>query len=238
MLPSWSKFRWVVIPDLYGAGTTWHDQGESDFEVSEQVDHLIALMQQGAWSELSPKDWYLVGYSFGGLIAIELARRWPARRMVLLEPALMEAESWQATMDRRHQYVNATAPLRTASEPSDGVRAFLDIVSPNRSRHPRVESAVIRRLSHRPVGLACALDSVSRFAPHWDREKALGELRDVSSLIGSKTPAQAHQLHRQLAERRDDWHYHCVAGVDHALPYQKPRVVAELIDSEFKRGGA
>ena len=216
----------LLIPDLYGAGDTVHQQGEQAFTIADQLEHLRALLDQLDWH-----DFDLVGYSFGGLCAMELARGLPTRitNLILIEPGLMERADWQETLQRRRLYTRATEPLKTAKDPRDGVTAFLDLVSPHRSRHPRVESRVISRLAHRPLGLAYALEAIAQHAETLDRPELIGSLPRTLSLVGSKTPKPAHALHQQLSNQHAHWHYEVIEGCDHALPYQKPDAVGRAI---------
>ena len=216
----------LLIPDLYGAGDTVHEQGERAFEIADQLAHLSALLEQLGWD-----DFDLVGYSFGGLCAMELARALPHRinNLVLIEPGLMERADWHETLLRRRLYTQATEPLKTTDDPRAGVTAFLDLVSPQRSRHPRVESRVISRLAHRPLGLAHALEAIAQHAETLDRPGLIRLLPRTLSLVGSKTPTPAHELHQQLANQHAHWHYEVIEGCDHALPYQKPDAVGRAI---------
>ena len=227
MLPALTQASEVLVPDLYGAGETFFKGSqEAAFSVTELVGHLTQLLGDLKWTEFD-----LAGYSFGGLVAMKLAQtgKFSIPATALVEPALMERDDWQETLHRRRLYTQATQPLKTESSPEAGVSAFLDLVSPHRSRHPRVERRVVSRLAHRPVGLAHALEAVAREAETLDRQALIASQSNVLSVVGGKTPEPAHALHRQLATRHD-WHYHCVPGCDHALPYQKPAVIAELLN--------
>ncbi len=233
MLPRLAGYRDVLVPDLYGAGQTRHGAGERPFEMDELADHLLRWILGFDFQDID-----LAGYSFGGLVAMMIAAPLGIRRLTLIEPALMESPSWAATLARRQRYAAATDPLRGGGDAVAAVTAFLDIVSPNRSRHPRIESMVTHRLSHRPVGLAHALDAVGRYAPSLNRSGLLASLPPTLSLVGAKTPDDAHALHRAQAQCRPDWGYQVIAGVDHALPYQKPTAVADACIAWFKRGDA
>lgn len=234
MLNEFDHLEWILVPDLYGAGSTTHTKGEMDFTIQQLITHLGELI-----AHLDLTIDYLAGYSFGGLVAIELAEQLTGlNRVALIEPALMEASSWQSTLLRRQRYVDATAHLRTQTDIDRGISDFLDVVSPKRSKHPRVESRVIKRLGHRPIGLACALDAVYQHAQDWNRDHAIARLPATLSLIGSRTPPEAHALHQSLASDRADWCYQSIDGVDHALPYQKPTVVANHLARWFTRADA
>ena len=228
VIPQLRQVSEVLAPDLYGAGETFYaHRSEQAFSIDEQVAHLAQVLTDYGWHEFD-----LVGYSFGGLLAMKLAAtgEFSIARTVLVEPALMEREDWQETLTRRRLYRHATEPLKTSATPEQGVTAFLDLVSPGRSKHPRVERRVVSRLAHRPVGLAHALESVAEAAEGLDRERLLAHQRHVLSVVGERTPEPAHELHRRLASR-PDWTYRTVPGCDHALPYQKPAMLGDLISA-------
>ncbi|MEG3593217.1 MAG: hypothetical protein VX363_03200, partial [Pseudomonadota bacterium] len=55
--------------------------------------------------------------------------------LVLLEPALLERASLTALRELRSRYAIAASLLLTEGDPIVGVKQFLDLISPNRSRH-------------------------------------------------------------------------------------------------------
>lgn len=224
MIPELSGFSEVLVPDLYGAGQAY----SGPFELPELVTHLCHWLDELGWFELD-----LVGYSFGGLVAMLLKQAQPARfeKTVLIEPGLMERLSWSETLERRRQYSAVTQPLLAGEASTDGITAFLDLVSPQRSKHPRVERKVVARLAQNPTGLAYGLQAVSGAAESLDRPALLAAQRQVLSLVGGNTPAPAHALHQAQAKARTDWAYQAIPGCDHALPYQKPGPVAEAINT-------
>jgi len=231
MLPDIDRFDQIWVPDLYGAGDTHHVTGERPFSIPELVKHLTLCLADLQWQQFD-----LVGYSFGGVLAMELAAAgdFQITSSVLIEPALMEREDWCETQTRRRAYVKACEPLKHNSSPEQGVTEFLDLVSPNRSKHPRVERRVVSRLAKRPVGLAYALESVNQHAETLDRAALIQAQPDrVLSLVGGRTPPQAHRLHQQLAQQHAGWHYQIIEGCDHALPYQKPQAVARALNAFF-----
>ena len=74
MIGALAPFAELLIPDLYGAGDTVHEQGEQAFTIADQLEHLCALLEQLGWD-----DFDLVGYSFGGCV------RWNCRACYPLE---------------------------------------------------------------------------------------------------------------------------------------------------------
>ena len=67
-----------VLPDRFGTG--WSDTGEFPRSTAREADELVAALD--AAGERGP--WVLVGHSFGGLLAANVARRHPARVHVLV----------------------------------------------------------------------------------------------------------------------------------------------------------
>lgn len=234
IVPELECAREVLVPDLYGAGDTHHQQGEQPFSTEQLLDHLRQWLNQMDWSEFC-----IAGYSFGGHLAMRLSAdgHFSVPKQVLIEPALMERLDWSETLHRRRLYTQATEPLKTSADPAEGVRAFLDLVSPGRSTHPRVERRVVSRLAHRPVGLAHALEAISATAETLDRAQLISAQPLTLSIVGGKTPEPAHQLHQHLASQHPGWRYTSVVGCDHALPYQKPaavgRLMAEFLSTDF-----
>lgn len=231
MVPAFQSYQRVFAVDLRGMGRShapdWIDR---PLELAQLVDDLDAVTSQFAIKAVD-----LVGYSFGGLVSLLWNARHPnrVRRMALIEPALLERESLTELRQVRAGYADAVAALLDGSDPTEGVRKFLDLIAPARSRHPRVERMTIQRLALRPLGLAYALQAVNEAAWHLDRMALLAQMPPTLSVIGGKSPEAAHALHRRLADTRDDWFYEVIAGVDHALPYQKPDALAQCLLRHF-----
>ncbi|MCK0715387.1 alpha/beta fold hydrolase [Chromohalobacter sarecensis] len=223
-LDTWRTF---LMPDLRGMGATRAADGrERPFSLDEVVDDVEALLDA---QNIDQCD--VMGYSFGGLVAMRLKQRLGARigRMMLLEPALLERED-HATMVRvRDGYAEAARAIREAPTPEAGIVAFLDLIAPHRSRNPRAERMMIRRLAHRPLGFANALDCVTDAVRHLDRDALLEAQCDVTSVVGGKSLAAMQAYHAALARHRTDWRYIELPGTDHSLPFQKPRRLAALL---------
>lgn len=232
-LDAWRTF---LMPDLRGMGATRAADGrERPFSLDEVVDDVEVLLDA---QDIDQCD--VMGYSFGGLVAMRLKQRLGTRigRMMLLEPALLERED-RATMVRvREGYAEAACAMREASTPEAGIVAFLDLIAPHRSRNPRAERMMIRRLAHRPLGFANALDCVTDAVRHLDRDALLEAQHDVTSVVGGKSLAAMQAYHSTLAQRRYDWRYIELPGTDHSLPFQKPRRLAGLLQEapSFNKG--
>ena len=233
MLSAFQSYRRVICPDLRGMGRSHaYDFEDRSITASVVVGDIDAVLD-----ELSVSRCQMVGYSFGGLIALMANALNPGvvDDMVLLEPALLERSSLDALRELRSRYAEASASLLTEDDPVMGVTQFLDLISPNRSTHPRVERITVQRLASRPKGLAYALMAVNDAAWQIDRMELIDQAPRTLSLVGSKSVDDAHAFHQILAASKDRWFYQSVLGVDHALPYQKPSVCTDLICAHFGR---
>lgn len=220
----------IVIPDLRGAGESRFPSGEeAPFELDQVVDDVIALLDAQA---LDCVD--VAGYSFGGLVAMRLKQRQPERvaNTLLLEPALLERADHAMMVRVREGYAVAAEEIRAAPTPEAGITRFLDLISPHRSRNPRVERMTVGRLAQRHLGFANALDCVTRAVRTLDRAALLAAQRNVTSVVGGKSLEAMKRYHAELAAGRADWNYLELPGTDHSLPFQKPRRLAALIDGD------
>jgi pimeloyl-ACP methyl ester carboxylesterase len=233
MLSAFQSYRRVICPDLRGMGRSH----AYDFEDRSITASVVAGDLDAVLDELSVSRCQMVGYSFGGLIALMANAVNPGvvDDMVLLEPALLERASLDALRELRSRYAGASASLLTEDDPVIGVTQFLDLISPNRSTHPRVERMTVQRLASRPKGLAYALMAVNDAAWQIDRMELIDQAPRTLSIVGSKSVDDAHAFHQILAASKERWFYQSVPGVDHALPYQKPGVCADLICAHFGR---
>ena len=227
LLEQQRRERPVLCIDLRGMGRTHAIDGvERPLSLPEVVEDVVACLDT-----FSIRTFDLVGYSFGGLIALLVNRQLQGRceRLVLLEPALFERQSIEVLREVRANYVKATTALLNPGEVEHGIRQFLDLISPNRSKHPRVERMTIQRLATRPQGLAYALMAVNEAAWQVTRMPLVEAAPETCVLVGGNTPAIAHTFHQTLATQFPHWHYQSIAGVDHAMPFQKPAQVSAQI---------
>lgn len=232
MLPKFADYRRVFAIDLRGMGRS-HAVDFVDRPV--QLDLLVSDLESVA-SAFRIESVDLVGYSFGGLVSLLWNAHAPRRvnKLALIEPALLERESLDALRAVRAAYAGAVDALVYQDDPTAGVTAFLDLIAPKRSTHPRVERMTVQRLAARPLGLAYALMAVNEAAWHLDRMALIDVVPATLSVIGGKSPPEAHAMHQRLADTRDRWTYRVIPGVDHALPYQKPDALADALLGHFR----
>lgn len=222
----------ILVPDLRGAGETQYLDGiEHPFTLIELVNDIAHLVDHLDWRVFD-----LGGYSLGGLVAMLLKERFADRveKQFLLESALLDRTCLDETIRLRDRYSQAAEFLRSQDQ-EQGIRQFLNTISPNRKTTSQADDLAVSRLARRPVGFSWSLDAVSQAIRQLDRSKLLAAQGDVTSFIGSQSVQMMHQLHLQLAEQMPNWHYIMVAGTDHSLPFQKPRQIARIMNDELLR---
>ncbi len=228
-LTQWSE---ILVPDLRGAGNSHYpDHQEYAFDVHDLVSDMGALVDHLGWWQFD-----LGGYSLGGLVSMLLKQRYSDRigKQYLLESAVLDRPDWESTVELRRRYSQAAVHLRSTDR-NQGIRQFLDTISPNRKVSQQTESVAVSRLARRPLGFAHSLDAVTAAINSIDRESLLAAQGDVSSFIGGQSVGLMHQLHLSLAEQMANWHYFMVPGTDHSLPFQKPRQIARIMNEELER---
>ncbi len=229
-LQHWSE---VLVPDQRGMGDTYYpDREEHPYQAQTLVADLNALVDHLGWWQFD-----LGGYSMGGLVSLLFKQQHGDRvqKQFLLESAVLDRPCWQSTVDLRGELSAAASNLRNSADAEQGITNFLDAISPNRRVSPQVERLTIERLGYRPVGFANALDCVTEAIKKIDREALVAAQGDVTSFIGGNSVDLMHQYQRELAERLPNWHYFMMAGTDHSLPFQKPRQIALIMNSELER---
>ena len=233
ILPQLRHWNEILVPDLRGTGKTrYPDHKEHGFEAEEVVADLTALLDHLAWGKFD-----LGGYSYGGMIAMLLKAARPAavENTYLLEPALLGKMSGEESVRSRELILHAAKQLRGLENVGEGLELFLDAVAPNRNRGSKNEEIIRERLSHRPAGLACAIECVSDAAKRLDRAALIASQANVSSFIGGRSHPAVYQRCQEIAAGRNDWACHLIQGTDHALPFQKPEQIAKLMTIQTGR---
>lgn len=222
----------VLVPDQRGMGDTQYPDGkEYAFKTQELVADMNALVDHLGWWAFD-----LAGYSMGGLVSLLFKQQHGDRvgKQFLLEAAVLDRSCWNSTIELRQRYSDAAGQLRQDNV-RHGVVGFLDAISPNRRVSPQVEELTISRLGQRPEGFANALDCVTHAINEIDRDALVAAQGDVTSFIGGNSVELMHEYQKELAERLPNWHYFMMPGTDHSLPYQKPRQIAGMMNSEMDR---
>ncbi|MDE8602304.1 alpha/beta hydrolase [Marinomonas sp. RSW2] len=239
MLPYFTQWRWMLVPDLKGMGESFHQHGEEGaVSIAELTDEIEALLTHVKWD-----DFDLVAYSLGGLVALNLNYQRSLHgkttvKMALLEPASLDREDLSTLMDVRQKYRHASKLIHDTGDVELGVASFMDGVSPNRRKHPVAEATTQSRLAHRPFGFAHALDAVTDHVEVMANEPALRRAiinasEQVFLFSGELSHEALKQHYELLSLQNDAWQHKIMSACDHSLPFQKPRQIANHINKWF-----
>jgi lipase len=240
MLPYFTQWRWMLVPDLKGMGDSFHHHGdEGALSIDELTEEVAALLAHVKWDAFD-----LVAYSLGGLVALNLnyQRRVQGKaniKMALLEPASLDREDLSTLMDVRQKYRRASQLIRETGDVELGVASFMDGVSPNRRKHPVAEATTQSRLAHRPFGFAYALDAVTdhvaKMASQPNLRQAMVEASEQVFLFSGELSHDALKQHYELLRAQNPaWQHQVMTACDHSLPFQKPRQIANHINKWFE----
>jgi lipase len=239
MMPYFTQWRWMLVPDLKGMGESFHHHGEEGaVSIAELTDEVEALLSHVEWD-----DFDVVAYSLGGLVALNMNYQRSVQgkmnaKMALFEPASLDREDLSTLMDVRQKYRHASKLIRDTGDVELGVASFMDGVSPNRRRHPVAEATTQSRLAHRPFGFAYALDAVTDQVeimanqPHI-RQAMIDSSEQVFLFSGELSHEALRQHYDLLSERNAAWQHKTMSACDHSLPFQKPRQLANHINKWF-----
>ena len=239
MMPYFTQWRWMLVPDLKGMGDSYHHHGEEDaVSIDELTGEVEALLAHVKW-----EDFDVVAYSLGGLVALNLNYQRSKQgkkkaKMALFEPASLDREDLSTLMDVRQKYRYASKLIRETGDVELGVASFMDGVSPNRRKHPVAEATTQSRLAHRPFGFAYALDAVTDHVETMVKEPHIRQrMIDASEQVFLFSGELSHEALRQhydlLSEQNAAWQHKTLSACDHSLPFQKPRQLANHINKWF-----
>jgi pimeloyl-ACP methyl ester carboxylesterase len=179
---------------------------------------------------------HVVGHSYGGLVALELARGWPdeIRSIALLEPAtsgLLPSAEAAARM-------TGLAELARTRGPAAAMDQFLRAVGgPDGPEllERLVPGAVPDALAHAATFFAVELPATARWS--FDAADAGRVALPVVHLHGGASAPRFAEGRRILEELFPAAPQHVLPGANHLLPAQEPAVIAELLAQFWRSAG-
>lgn len=217
----------IVAPDLCGYGTAGGWCGRGPFRLVHEAVGVLA--------ELGPlaAPVHLVGHSYGGAVALHLARKRPGmvRGLVLIEPVALNVlragdETDLAALGQIREVAAELGRALTAGDYEGGCARFVDYWSGGgtwMAMPPARRDALIPRLGK----------VVIDFHAIFSEEGGLDELRYVPAgtllLQGAMSPLPVRRISRLLAGALPEAELHIVPGAGHLLPMTHADEVNRLI---------
>lgn len=219
----------VIAPDLHGYGRTSAWAGRGSFRLEHEAKLVEALIGRAG----APA--HLVGHSFGGAVALHVARTRPdlLSSLTVIEPVAFH-------LLRQHDVValvqimavaNSVANALACGDYFAGMQRFVDYWS-----GPGAWEAIP---AEKRSGLAARLAKVALdFEATLNEPAALAQFRDmaVPTLVvqGTQSPGPTRSICRLLMQALPDAESAAIEGAGHMAPTTHPGPVNHLIASRLK----
>ena len=217
----------VLVPDLRAHGRS--DVPTSSWTVADLADDLAAILDQ-----LEIPRVVLVGFSMGGMAAVEFALRYPDRLtglMLVGTSAAAEALVRTTQIKVLARLIELTGPARFL--PNEASRATFS--SQFRRRYPKEITrweSVVRAMP--PVALTQSLRAVAGRRPLLDQ---LSQIRVPVTIVAGKADAVVKPKASEAMHRRIPGSTLVVyPRTGHAVPTERPGDVAQLIQGLLPAG--
>ncbi len=234
----------ILVPDLLGMGESYHEESDKlGFTIADICGSLFSLFRHHQWFEFD-----LVGYSLGGLVALELNREaklelgnvsrpdFLIRKLGLIEPALFSDQSLQAALSFRQSFIPIAANIKLNPDVDEHFIDFLDLVSPKRKRSLQMDKMAVGRLKKRPYGFANALAAVSHYAEQLDEYKLDSLIAAIPTgigIVGGLSNPGLLQAQQKIRLQQSKWQIEVLANTDHSLVYVRPKIIAKLLNEHL-----
>ncbi len=206
----------VIAPDLCGYGSTTHWPGAGTFNLAVEADLVGALIDK------LEKPAHIVGHSFGGAVALQLALRYPQhlKSLTLIEPAafhlLRDGDDEDERAFRQISEVAATvANGVNCGDYLGAMRRFINYWSG--------EGAWEVLLDSQRIELATRINKVTLdFWATLNDSTRLNDLNDLAAptmiLSGGLSPFPARRICFHLARTLPDVELRTIDNAGHMLP--------------------
>jgi pimeloyl-ACP methyl ester carboxylesterase len=206
----------VVAPDLCGYGATSHWPGASPFSLGSEAALVAALIDHFG------KPMHVVGHSYGGAVALQLARRHPklVKSLTVIEPVafhlLLSGNDMDAAAYRQISEVASTiARAVNCGNYADAMRRFVNYWGGEKAWDALPDTqraALASRINKVTLDFWATLNDPTRL-------EDFVELR-VRTLIlcGDLSPLPTQQICRCLAHKLANTRLEKIADAGHMLP--------------------
>jgi pimeloyl-ACP methyl ester carboxylesterase len=222
----------VLAPDFYGCGRTGAWPQES-FALADEAKIACALLRRAGGRA------HLIGHSYGGTVALHVARRFghAVRSLTLIEPVafhlLRDDDSFNAAAFG--EILAVAERLRRAFSDGDsqgGMARFVDYWS-----GPGAWASI--PLAKRPALAACLEKVLLEFQATFEEPTRLQDFwalfMPTLLLQGSASPLPARHITTQLSRVLADVRLEVVQGAGHMLPLTHGERVNALIAAHLER---
>lgn len=221
-----ANFR-VIAPDLCGYGETTHWPGNGTFNLAVEADLVAALIDK------LKKPAHIVGHSFGGAVALQLALRYPQhlKSLTLIEPAAFHLLRGGDEVD--------DGALRQISEVGTTIVNAVNCGDYLGAMHRFVdywsgEGAWDALPNPQRVALAIRINKVTLdFWAALNDPTRLSDLTDLAVptlvIFGGRSPLPTRRICFHLARKLPDVRLRTIADAGHMLPMTHFSEICELV---------
>ncbi len=210
-------------------GYAGSDPHSGPFSIEDQAQDAMALMKH-----LGVERAHVVGHSYGGAIAVQLAIEAPSlvQSLVLLEPAVFPTEIASVVKEMSASSLEAYQ----AGDVSKAVDLFLSMVSGSAWR-TEVEKTVPGGPEQAVKDAATNFEVESPALDMWtfDSAKASRISQPVLYAVGSETLPLVEELKQHFQSLVPQTEQIVVPGVNHSMQMQDPKAVAVSIADFLSR---
>jgi pimeloyl-ACP methyl ester carboxylesterase len=222
----------VFTPDLagYGGSDAW--PGGPSASLSHEADFIHGLIR--AWEE----PVHLVGHSFGGAVAVQIAMTYPkwVKSLTVIEPTIFHLLRDGGPADRRlfsemeavRGTLNAAAAL---GNPNAGMQKFVDFWNGEGAwahSHAKLKAHLSGQIGQ----------VINNFAAGDAMLWPLAACRQIAcptlAIMGTEGPAPALRVTEMLAETIPGAKLQIIAGAGHMVPLSDPHIVDPMIAAHIR----
>ncbi len=224
--PALREFRLITYHRRgYGAST----RASEGFSIAQQAADAVALLDR-----LGATRAHIAGHSYGGAVALELARRYPRRvaSLILLEASAPSFSPGPARMDA----LNEAFELYRAGDARGAVIHFANTVSPG--AWDALAAAGQTAMQEQAVKDAATFFEIEVPAlPQWQFTAEDAKRISAPALVvyGAESPPQRRQNAQSLAEALPNAQVAEIFGAGHELQMKQPHAVAAAIGGFLRK---